>query len=328
MPRISVIVPVYKVEDCLAFCVDSILAQSFTDFELILVDDGSPDSCGAICDAYAEKDSRVRVIHKPNGGLSDARNAGMDIMRGEYVTFIDSDDAVTVDYLQVLYDAVQKNGADIAVCRFEEFEDGTIPTLSRINADYAEDVLLTGKDACMDVYAGNLPINACAKLIRTERIGEDRFPVGRLHEDQAFIPPVLYRAETVADIRENLYLYRVRSESITRTKFSLRRYDDIWAIDNCIRFFEDNNEPEIVAAAKSKRQKLLCVYSIYARRDGVEIPEEYNIGTAKALKYLYGKVSDSKFEYYLAQVNPKYVRPYEYLVRAKKMLGGRGRKHE
>ena len=113
---ISIIVPVYKVEKYLDRCIESVLAQTYTDFELILVDDGSPDNCPAMCDAWAEKDSRIRVIHKPNGGLSSARNAGLDIMKGEYVTFIDSDDTVLPNYLERLLTALTVNSADVSVC--------------------------------------------------------------------------------------------------------------------------------------------------------------------------------------------------------------------
>ena len=124
MPVISVIVPVYNVEKYLHRCVDSILAQTFTDFELILVDDGSPDNCGKICDEYAEKDSRIHVIHKVNGGLSDARNAGIDWAfansNSEWVTFIDSDDWVDKYYLEYLYNSILTHKTKLAVCNYEK----------------------------------------------------------------------------------------------------------------------------------------------------------------------------------------------------------------
>ena len=116
---ISVIVPVYKVEDCLDKCVRSIAGQTYTDLEIILVDDGSPDRCGAICDAWAQKDSRVHVIHKQNGGLSDARNAGMKIATGQFVSFIDSDDWIDPDFLEVLMTAMKEQNAQIAECAVE-----------------------------------------------------------------------------------------------------------------------------------------------------------------------------------------------------------------
>ena len=115
-PEISIIVPVYQVGKYLNECIDSILAQTFTDFELILVDDGSPDNCPALCDAAAEKDNRVRVLHKPNGGVSTARNAGLDMARGKWIAFVDSDDSVQPDYLEKMHTAALAAGADIALC--------------------------------------------------------------------------------------------------------------------------------------------------------------------------------------------------------------------
>ena len=121
---ISIIVPVYNVEKYIYRCVDSILSQSFTDFELILVDDGSPDDCGKICDDYAKKDNRISVIHKENGGLSSARNAGLDWVfansKSEYVTFIDSDDWVDTDYLRALLDGIKNTASSVSACKFQE----------------------------------------------------------------------------------------------------------------------------------------------------------------------------------------------------------------
>ena len=114
-PLISVIVPVYKVEPYLCTCIDSILAQTYTNLEIILVDDGSPDNCPAICDAYAQKDARIKVIHKENGGLSDARNAGLEVCNGEYVAFIDSDDTVNTDWLAELFLAIQRTNVDFVI---------------------------------------------------------------------------------------------------------------------------------------------------------------------------------------------------------------------
>lgn len=124
MCEISIIVPVYKVEPYLRKCVDSILAQTFTDFEVILVDDGSPDNSGKICDEYASKDSRVRVIHKKNGGLSSARNAGIDVARGKYLGFVDSDDYIEKDMYELLYDNIVKEQADLSICGIYDVYEG------------------------------------------------------------------------------------------------------------------------------------------------------------------------------------------------------------
>lgn len=303
MPKISVIVPVYKVEKYLDECVDSILAQSYRDFELILVDDGSPDNCGKMCDGYAEKDSRVRVIHQENMGLSGARNSGTDIARGEYIAFIDSDDLVDVRYLELLLSAMD-DGIGISACRHREFTDGdTVASCEKEPARRDFDA----KEALTELYGGSplVTVNACGKLYRKSLIGDTRFPVGRLHEDQAFTPRIIYGAGRMASLDAVLYHYRVNPDSITRNTFSLRRYDDLWAIENCIRFFEERGETEIAEAAKKNRKRLICTYAIYAKRSGVEVPKPYRISIPGALWYLRRNVSADKYWWCLAQVNEK-----------------------
>ena len=322
-PMISVIVPVYKVEPYLAACVDSILAQTFTDFELILVDDGSPDRCGEICDAYAQQDPRVRVIHQENQGLSGARNAGMDIARGEYISFVDSDDMISPRYLTVLLQSLTETNADFSVCRFMEFTDRTAKTvLSKPQKNNSKALLLSGKEACMLLYDGRpeVPVNAWGKLFRTARINDLRFPAGRLHEDQAFTPFVCYRSDIVSCVSAPLYYFRERENSITRAQFSLKRYDDIWAIDRCIAFFEEKGEKEILKAACRKRKRVLASFSIFARRDGVEVPKEYRVGLLPALLYLRKHVQPLKYEYFLAQVSPKLAKLYAYERKLKRMI--------
>ncbi len=319
MPTISVIVPVYKVEQYLPACVDSILAQTFTDFELILVDDGSPDNCGAMCDAYAVEDSRVKVIHRENRGLSAARNAGMDAAKGYFITFIDSDDLVSANFLETLYDVATHTNAEIAISFPKPFQDGRTPdtALRKPGRQHS----FTGAEAVTKLYQGSnmVPVNACAKLFQTALVTDMRFPEGRLHEDQAYVPIACYRASRVTYIDSVLYFYRDRPESITRTKFSLKRYDDIWAIDQCIAFFEKQQEPEIIRAAQEKRRRLLCIYAIYAKRDHIVLPPEYRVSSGKALRYLRKRVSDEKYTYYLAQVHPRLVQPYAYWVKLRKL---------
>ena len=321
MPQISVIVPVYKVEQYLPACVDSILAQTFTDFELILVDDGSPDGCGAMCDAYAEKDPRIKVIHQKNGGLSAARNAGMDVAVGANMSFIDSDDYVAPDYLELLFRNAERSGAEIAVCRTRIFPDGQDPA-AVLSAEEPTCTPLTGREAAILLYQGDgaVPVNAWGKLYRTELIADLRFPVGKLHEDQAFVPIACYRADTVACLQAGLYFYRDRPNSITTGTFSLKRYDDIWAIDQCLSFFKEKGESRIVAAAQEKRQRVLCSYSILAKADCVDLPEEYDIPQGKALRYLKKHVSENKYMYFLSKVHPKLVRPYSYCMKLRSVL--------
>ena len=145
-PLISVIVPIYKVEKYLAICVDSLLRQSYGNLEVILVDDGSPDECPAICDKYQNKDNRIKVIHKKNGGLSDARNVGLDIAQGEYVAFVDSDDFVDEDYIYKLYNALQQNRTSIAVCGIQIIDESNKVTDQICVTQDKKQELYTGKE--------------------------------------------------------------------------------------------------------------------------------------------------------------------------------------
>lgn len=319
---ISVIVPVYNVEPYLRECVDSILAQTYRDFELILVDDGSPDNCGAICDEYAEKDDRIRVIHQQNGGLSAARNAGLDVAMGEYVTFVDSDDQVSPVYLECLFTLLENNEAEVATCRalFCRSMPGLIDdTLSLGNCE-----VIIGKEACQQPYlqGGILDVTAWGKLYARHLWDDIRFPVGKIHEDQAVVPILLYKAEKVAVSQKKLYFYRIVENSIMHKPFSIKRYDDIDAVDNCIEFFTSQNEPEIVALACEHRRHLLAVYSISARQSGIydQLPEEYRMSEWKALRILRKTMSDDKYTYYLAMLHPNWLRPHAYLRKIKKIL--------
>lgn len=315
---ISVIVPVYNVEPYLRECIDSILAQTYTDFELILVDDGSPDKCGEICDEYAAKDSRIRVIHQENGGLSAARNAGLDIAQGEYVTFVDSDDFVAPNYLAVLYQMIDKTGADVSTC------DYTSDFSTRYVTDEADYVVLAGTDACAQpyLYNGEIKINACGKIYSRYLWQNVRFPLGKIHEDQAVVPIVLYKAKKVAASRVQIYYYRIAEGSIMHKPFSLKRYDDVEAIDKCIVFFAERGESDIVQLAKEQRKKIMAIYSIQARQAGIydQIPKEYRITEIAALKYLYKNLPDERYTYYLAKIHPNWIRPHEYLRKIKKVL--------
>ncbi len=327
MPQITVIVPVYKVEEYLPTCVDSILSQTFEDFELILIDDGSPDNCGAICDNYARKDQRIKVIHQENQGLSGARNSGLDIATGAYMTFIDSDDAVTDAYLEKLFELIQKENADIVACQRFEFEDGAnIDSYLHNNESRTLYKVLSNKEACIDLYTGgsDFSVNAWAKLFKREVIGSRRFPINRLHEDQAFMPIICYDAKKIVSLSSKMYCYRDRYDSITRERFSLKRYDDLWAIEKCIHYFEERKEDAIVGVARKKRKRLICTYAIYARRDKIPVPEKYCVSTFRALRYLKGNVSDDKYEYYLAQVNPKLAYLFEYEKKIKSILKIKG----
>lgn len=316
---ISIIVPVYKVEPYLRKCLDSILAQTYTDFELILVDDGSPDRCGAICDEYAQLDARIRVLHQKNGGISAARNAGLDVVQGEYLTFIDSDDMVSPAYLEDLLHALLAEQADISVCGMLQFTDGTEPAAN--SAPSCPPETISGREACLSIYRmdGKVWVTACGKLYRTALFTGIRFPLGRIHEDQDVIPQVLYCAAKVTISTMPLYLYRLSPDSITRQTFSSRRFDDIEAVRSCISFFAKKNDRELVQLAKNAQkitQAKLIIYAHVAERPD-QIPTEYRMGKWRALWQL-RKLSS--FSWYLSLIYPKLVRPYAYLLKIKQIL--------
>lgn len=321
MPLVSVIVPVYKVEPYLPACVDSILAQTFEDFELILIDDGSPDHCGAMCDDYAKKDARIRVIHQENGGLSAARNAGLDAAKGEYITFVDSDDVIAPDCLHSVIDIALQTEVGIVSCKMVKFSNAS-NALWGDKSTESEHFTEDSRTASLLLYnsTGLLPINACGKLYRRDLLKHLRFPLGRLHEDQAFVPKAVYAANAVAMVNRELYGYREREESITSTAFSNRRYDDIWAIDGCIDFFAANGETEIVSAAEKKRTVILAKYALLARNAGVTPPKEYRVPLFKALRHLKKNVSTERFEWYLGMVHPKLPIIFEYMMWLKRKV--------
>ena len=313
---VSVIVPVYKVEKYLRECVDSILSQTYTDFELILVDDGSPDSCGAICDEYAAKDSRIRVIHQENQGQAGARNTALDVAEGEYITFIDSDDIVSEVYLETLLDAMQKD-TDVTACKFLHFEDSAklAPSRGEICAKS-----YNSESVVVAIYNGQISIGACGKLYRASIIGDVTFPVGRIHEDSVFTPLVCYAARKVVLLDAGLYYYRRHQNSTTHSKFSVKRYDALWATDYCIDFFNAIGENSIVNAAKNNRDYLLVTYALLAYHDKVKVPAEYRISIPKALWQLRKMTDDNYFQYYLAQIHPKLPILHAYWVKIKKIL--------
>lgn len=223
MPEISVIVPVYKVEPYIHKCVDSILAQTFTDYELILVDDGSPDICGNICDEYAQKDARIHVIHKENGGLSDARNAGMKIASGEYVIFIDSDDYIDADMLSYLYENLKKADADMATCGiYEVYAD-------RIEKQEEEpDFVCSGEEAFRCILRGHtIRGEIWNKLIKRSCISDLEFPKGKLYEDIFYTVDMMQRIKKVAVGTKPKYYYLHRSDSITGKAYRPKLFDII-----------------------------------------------------------------------------------------------------
>ena len=217
-PLISVIVPIYGVEKYLEECLDSILNQTYRNLEIILIDDGSPDRCGEICDRYASRDSRIKVIHQSNQGLSAARNAGMDIAIGEYISFIDSDDYIVPQYYEKMLEGFkQYPDAPIIACLVYQDKDGQITCLSP-NWHTTQPVFHSSLTFSEECLLGKMTVAVWNKLFRTELMKDIRFRVGRIFEDSLFmhdLSPILkqYPGDVVV-IPHYLYYYRIRQGSI------------------------------------------------------------------------------------------------------------------
>ena len=230
-PLITVIVPAYKVESYLPICVESIINQTYKNLEIILVDDGSPDRCGAICDEYALKDNRIRVLHKDNGGLSSARNAGMKVMEGEFVTFIDSDDYVTPFYVEHLFNALKKANADLAASWFAEVNDSDqTDTNGEENLSGYEQ--LNQKQSLQHLlYQDGIETSAWGKLYKSELIAGLWYPEGKLYEDIPVTSQYILLSKSVALIRNVDYYYLQRKASIQYQSFNSKKMDGIYHIE-------------------------------------------------------------------------------------------------
>lgn len=211
---ISVIVPVYNVEAYLARCLDSLLAQSCPDFEVLLIDDGSLDGSGKICDDYARKDDRIRVFHKQNGGLSSARNFGLDRMQGDCVTFVDSDDYLGRDCLKILSDMMRQNDADITSISFQETWALDTSFVESTDTRAVYDRVKNFREVLAGRHTG---VMACGKLYKREMFDGIRFPVGQVYEDLFTTPLVMDRCERSVVSTSRQYYYFQRSDSLSNT---------------------------------------------------------------------------------------------------------------
>jgi len=234
MPEISVIVPVYKAEAYLADCVGSLLSQTFSDFEVILVDDGSPDNCGSLCEAYAAEYDHISVIHQENRGQSAARNHAMTQAKGEWICFVDSDDLIHPRMLELLYRAAREKDAAIAMCGM--LEALSLPEDFNRERNAAFELLTMDEETLVRLYdAEDYPgWVACAKLIRRELIEHYPFREGRVYEDNEAVCRWICEAKRLVRTREELYFYRGNPDSTTKGDFKLSRLDYLWALESII----------------------------------------------------------------------------------------------
>ncbi len=212
---ISIIVPIYNVEEYLGKCLDSIINQTYENLEIILVDDGSPDSCPAICDEYAAKDSRIKVIHKENGGVSSARNAGLDAATGEYIGWVDPDDIAEKNMFEVLLKALNENKSDISVCGVKKFQ-------MESKEEFHSPQTVDGKTFLKLLLKEDEKSYLWNKLYKRELFSDIRFPEGEIFEDMKILHLIAEKAQTAVFTDKTFYNYRIREKSITTVNKGLR----------------------------------------------------------------------------------------------------------
>lgn len=255
---ISVIVPVYKVEAYLDRCVQSIVDQTYRNLEIILVDDGSPDRCPAMCDAWAVKDYRIKVIHKQNGGPSDARNVGLQSAQGNYIAFVDSDDWIDLRFIECLYKAIIQTSAEISACNIRRLYDESQVKL--IIKEPLDVQLSAPKEAIRDIlYDSRFRTVVWNKLYKREVLNNEQFEVGRFHEDEFFSYHIFDKAKQLAYIDVPLYNYRQRPGSIM-TSFSLCHLDILDAYLGRIKLLE-RKYPDL--APKDKLNFCIACVNLY-----------------------------------------------------------------
>ena len=263
-PLISVIIPIYKAEKYIEKCVRCILAQTYRNLEVILVDDGSPDSSGTICDKLASEDGRIRVIHKENGGAATARNAGLDSMTGEYIAFVDADDYMESNYIEKLYMLLTDNDAQVAICGFKTIdEEGNGVTIDSLHSEEECEIhdksvsILTGNDIILEDLRGHWEhVAPWGKLFRAELYRNVRYPKWFAHEDEQAFIQVFDQVTTVAVSTEQLYYYVQHAGSLMNTAYSEKdrsTYLEMWR--DRIAFYSDEQPRH--------RELLNCVMQAY-----------------------------------------------------------------
>ena len=269
-PILSIVVPIYKVEEYLDDCINSILEQTFKEFELILVDDGSPDKCGQICDKYADKDRRIKVIHKKNGGLSSARNAGINVAKAKYIGFVDSDDIIDKNMYMNLIKLASMNDADIVCCDILKFynykeileKENTMENIKIFNNIEAI------RNLYNDLYLDT--VVAWNKIYKRSLFKDIRFPVGKLHEDEFTTYKLIYESKKIIYTNQKLYYYRQTPNSIMNSKFNVKRLDILEAFEERQKFVKQVGNKELYSDTLKAYFRLLMGMYIKCKENDLE----------------------------------------------------------
>lgn len=255
---ISVIIPIYNVEKYLTRCVDSIINQTYRNIEIILVDDESPDKCPEICDRYLNKDNRIKVIHKKNGGLSDARNKGMDIAKGDYIAFVDSDDYIALDMYENLISLIEKYNADISSCSVYKFyEDEDI----NLNCNQEYNVKVYSNEQALKSLIEEKEIKQTVwnKIYKKSVIKDIKFEVGKIHEDEYWTYQIIGNANKIVHINKPMYYYLQRKDSIMGQEYSAKRLNVIYSRKERLDYIA-NKFPNLLVEAKMSLF-FTCIYN-------------------------------------------------------------------
>lgn len=295
--KVSIIVPIYNVEECLEKCIESILRQSYTDIEVILVNDGSTDNSGDICTKYAKADSRVKYVKQENGGVSGARNKGLDVATGRYIAFVDSDDVINVDFIKTLYELLIKEKADISACAhctISDYNEVDINDTKTDNVNIYElnNELMSNKE--LAVKHTNQLICLWNKLYKKELFDGIRFPEGKVFEDMYVYYKILDKSKKTIYMDRVLYYYYMRDNSISHENFSVKRLYMVEACQEQIEYFKVRNNQKRVEVAIDMYIYWLrwCIDEM--KKSNVDCYNEiksYRIRFRKYVKYL--RISDT-----------------------------------
>lgn len=316
---ISIIVPVFNVQKYLPNCIQSIIEQTYKDIEIILVNDGSTDSSLSICDKYAEKDNRIHVYSQQNGGLSSARNTGLEYSSGEYIMFVDSDDFLHVKAVEIMYEYLEKYNTDMVACKFKAVYEHDSPECRKDDISVASVQELNRNQAFL--HLNDIQVVAWNKIYKREIFHSLRFPVGRLHEDEFMFHQIVFKCDKIVYIDCELYFYLLRGNSITTTKNMKRFYDAYDALEERFNFTIQKQWIEVIDAAYDRVYEYLI--------------DQYfkNINDKKIVKYIknksrllakYKKTYSLQFQYKLFIFSPRlylsYIKIYRFIERIHKFI--------
>lgn len=317
---ISIIIPVYNVEQYLSICLDSVCHQTYTNLEIILVDDASTDTSGKICDEYAKHDERVHVVHlAKNGGLSNARNIGLHKSKGDYLGFVDSDDCIHMDMYNRLYSMIKLYGTDIAVCGYSLIN---AEMKGEMNATFTPGIVnLLCENKCYELIylESRFGIVAWNKLYKKQIFDEIDYPVGKTHEDNYIIHRIIGKAQRISYCNDKLYFYRIRNNSITNIQNMNRTLEDLEACRLRIEYFKKEKIDEYIIKAQCEyMSRIISIY--YTQRERIKLDKNYGHILRQNYQQCYDEMKyndlawKNRFNYFLFLVFPKFGAWFQHIV--------------